>query len=82
MSKIIVLDTETTGLSCYGDEILQLAIIDDKGNVYSTNFSSHNTLKSGMRLQKSTIFIQNTLKISFISMNIFQKFKKLSIKLK
>ncbi len=31
MSKIIVLDTETTGLSCYEDEILQLAIIDDKG---------------------------------------------------
>ena len=33
MNKIIVLDTETTGLSCYEDEILQLSIIDDKGGM-------------------------------------------------
>lgn len=38
MSKIIVLDTETTGLSCYEDEILQLAIIDDKGECLFNEF--------------------------------------------
>ena len=32
-TKTIVIDTETTGLAWYDDEILQLSIIDDSGNI-------------------------------------------------
>lgn len=38
MSKKIVLDTETTGLSCFKDEILQLVIIDDEGHCLFNEF--------------------------------------------
>lgn len=38
MKKIIVLDTETTGLSQYMDDILQLSIIDDEGYVLFNDY--------------------------------------------
>lgn len=38
MNKTIVLDTETTGLSYFEDEILQLSIIDDEGHCLFNEF--------------------------------------------
>lgn len=43
MDNYIVLDTETTGLSSYYDEILQLSIIDNNGNtLYNQYFKPQN----------------------------------------
>ena len=38
MKKIIVFDTETTGLSSVNDEILQLSIIDGEKNILLNNY--------------------------------------------
>ena len=53
----IVIDTETTGLSCTEDEILQLSIIDESGKtIYNSYFKPvrHTEWKDAMAVNKIT----------------------------
>lgn len=52
--KSIVIDTETTGLDPFHDELLQVSIIDEEGNVLLTATSSHSGTKNGQK-QKALI---------------------------
>lgn len=57
--QTIVIDTETTGLDPFHDELLQVSIIDEEGNVLLTATSSHSGTKNG---QKQKVLIISRLK--------------------
>lgn len=47
--QAIVIDTETTGLDPFHDELLQVSIIDEEGNVLLTATSSRSGTKNGQK---------------------------------
>lgn len=52
--KSIVIDTETTGLDPFRDELLQVSIIDEEETFFLTATSSHSGTKNGQK-QKALI---------------------------